>query len=396
MKTKENISVVYITDEAYAMPTCISILSAIQNAGRDDLLDFYVLCNGVTDASKSKFESLSTDKVNVNAINIKNEKYAEIAKSCLTFPYIHVSSTALFKFNLPEILANLDRVIYIDGDTLIQKSLRELYDWDLHGVYLAAVDDIINKIHGGKYSGRVKIHSHYFNSGVMLLNLEKMRKENITEKLIDYRINGKNYFMDQDALNVVLGKKRNILPYIYNHMSTITDNLDIEEIQTEFQIESSVTLEEFIDSAVIVHLTNSKKPWSYNMPWYSERFMKYYKESPYSDVRIELKSPIKAICDKSYWSIIEKHKVALYGAGIRGHRIYNDIQEKKWCDVVIWVDKNYKKIGGEIESPQRLKEADFDYVLITIVDKIIALEAKLDLAKKYHVEMDKILTIFMS
>ena len=242
-------------------------------------------------------------------------------------------------------------------------------------------------------------------------------KENITEKLIDYRINGKNYFMDQDALNVVLGKKRNILPYIYNHMSKITDNLDIEEIQTEFQIESSVTLEEFIDSAVIVHLTGSKKPWSYNIPWYSERFMKYYKESPYSDVRIDLKSPIKVLCDrnkallinqqrldkylmnkrsKSYWSIIKKHKVALYGAGRRGHRIYNDIQEKKWCDVVIWVDKNYKKIGGEIESPQRLKEADFDYVLITIVDEIIALEAKLDLAKKYHVEMGKILTIFMS
>lgn len=415
MKAKKSINVVYITDESYAMPTCISIFSAIKNAGRDDSLDFYVLCNGMTDESKMKFESLNSGNVNVNLIDVKNEKYVEMAKSCLAFPHIHVSSVALFKFNLPEILMDLEKVIYIDGDTLIQKSLRGLYNWDIQGAYVAAVDDVIDKIRGGMFSNQIGISSHYFNSGVMLLNLEKMRKENITEKLIEYRMNERNFFMDQDALNVVLGKKRNILPYIYNFMATITDNLDIEEIQSEFQLDCSMLLEGVIDSAVIVHMTDQKKPWVYNLPWYSERFMKYYKDSPYSNVKIELKSPLKVLCDmnfelkrqkkilenrlqnnsKSYWNIIKNHKVALYGAGRRGKRICDKIQEENWCDVIIWVDKNYKKIGEGIDSPQSLKKTDFDYVLITIVDDIVALETKLDLAKKYHIEIGKILTIHM-
>lgn len=418
MDVKEKISVVYITDEAYAMPTSVSIVSAIKNAEEDEVLDFYVLCNGVTDESKAILGSLciDNDKVNVNMIDVENEKYAEMAKSCISFSYIHVSSTALFKFNLPEILEGLEKVIYVDGDTLIQKSLKELYNWDLEDVYVAAADDAIDKIQNGVHSAKVGlIHSHFFNSGVMLLNLEKMRRDKITEKLIDYRINGKNYFMDQDALNVVLGKRRNSLPYVYNFMSTIIDNLGIEEIRQEFKLGDEISLEEFIDSAVIVHLTDAKKPWIYNMPWYTDIFMKYYNDSPYGNVRLELKSPLKVLWgmyldsrktikvlqaslekqlrNHNYWNIIKGRKIALYGAGKRGHRIYDNIKENNWCDIVLWCDKNYEVIKEGIVSPWKLVQTEFDYVLITIVDETTALEAKLDLVKKYYIDICKILTI---
>lgn len=133
----------------------------------------------------------------------------------------------------------------------------------------------------------------------MLLNLEKMRRDKVTEKLIDYRINRKNYFMDQDALNAVLKKKRSILPYTYNFMSTITDNLDLEGIIEEFKLDNKISLEQFIDSVVIIHLTDVKKPWVYNIPWYTDIFMKYYNISPYKNTKLDLKSPLKVLEDKN-------------------------------------------------------------------------------------------------
>lgn len=432
---KEKINVVYITDETYAMPTCVSIVSAIKSAGEDDALDFWVLCNEVTDESKAKFKNLciDNDDINVHIIEVQNEEYVELAQSCLTFPYIHVSSAALFKFNLPSILANLEKVIYVDGDTLIRKSLNELYNWNIEDVWVAAVDDAIDKIRGGIYSSRVgRTYFHYFNSGVMLLNLEKMRRDKVTERLIDYRINRKNYFMDQDALNAVLKKKRSILPYTYNFMSTITDNLDLEGIIEEFKLDNKISLEQFIDSVVIIHLTDVKKPWVYNIPWYTDIFMKYYNISPYKNTKLDLKSPLKVLEDKNQlykksikvlqkqleksqlmnqkllgqnvqnqagidclcWNVIKGHKIALYGAGKRGRRIYASINENNWCDIVLWCDKNHKAFEEGIDCPEKLEEAEFDYVLITIVDEVIALEVKLELAKNYRIDISKILTIY--
>ena len=54
----------------------------------------------------------------------------------------------------------------------------------------------------------------------MLLNLKLMRENRLTEKLYDYRRNGRNDFMDQDALNAIMSGNAKFLPFRYNMIAT--------------------------------------------------------------------------------------------------------------------------------------------------------------------------------
>ena len=70
------------------------------------------------------------------------------------------------------------------------------------------IKSLINAVADGKtLKERIDYpHERYFNSGVMLVNLTAWRRDGISDKLLNYRLHGKNDFMDQDALNVVCYK----------------------------------------------------------------------------------------------------------------------------------------------------------------------------------------------
>ncbi len=70
----------------------------------------------------------------------------------------------------------------------------------------------------------IEKHRGYFNSGVMLLNLAAMRRDEITKKLFDYREHGINFFMDQDALNVVFRDEVKFLSWKDNFSSPWSPN----------------------------------------------------------------------------------------------------------------------------------------------------------------------------
>ena len=61
-------------------------------------------------------------------------------------------------------------------------------------------------------------------------------------------------------------------------------------------------------------------------------------------------------------------KVLLYGAGMLGRLIFREINETKYCRVVAWVDRNYEKMGSQIENPEMVFKIDYDFVLIAIED----------------------------
>lgn len=414
------ISVVYITDDNYAMPTCISAYSLISNQKQNTLSDIYFVVNNISAESKKRFMALSTDNAQIHIIEVQDESYAEMAKSCLAYKTIHVSYTAMFKFNLPQLLKNVDKVLYIDGDTLVQSDILELYNTSLDGHYIAAADDIIQK---RRRVSPINTVGNYFNSGVMLLNLQKMREDGMTEKLIDYRLHGTNFFMDQDALNAVLGVKRIELPTIYNFATTLIDNYDVDEITEIIDLPKVSSIEEVIDRVSILHLTDRTKPWVYYMPWFTERFMKYYEKSPYASERLELLNPLKeqklemimlrnridelnnrlqskdVMYLQSYEQRIQGKRVILYGAGKKGQSIKTKLDGI--CDIVAWVDKGFEDIiiseNEElkvVQNPDIIKEMEFDYILITIVDQRVLMEAKRYLLRELHVSQEKIVTLY--
>ena len=118
----------------------------------------------------------------------------------------------MHKIFLPDTLKELDKVIYMDGDTLVLKDLRELFDIDVSTVYAAvAKDGIFYRFPKEMAEIGLDKRGFYFNSGVMLYNLKLQRQDNVVAKLVEYVKTHEDFFGDQDVLNVVFGSKLKLM-----------------------------------------------------------------------------------------------------------------------------------------------------------------------------------------
>jgi len=121
------------------------------------------------------------------------------------------TSAMWHRFFLPELLPDVDRVLYVDADTLVCSSLLPLWRTDIEGHWLAAVTNVFQPNHRARpKSLGLPSRDVYFNSGVLLMNLAEMRRDGITEQLVQIVIErgGEFEWPDQDALNLVLGERR--------------------------------------------------------------------------------------------------------------------------------------------------------------------------------------------
>lgn len=274
------ITIVYITDANYAMITAVSIQSLKVHRDRNKKYDVYVIVHGITQEQRDRFQSMQEDGF---CVILKEQ--LQIDETYAT-DKIHVTPVALTKFHLPAMFEDLDKILYLDGDTIIQKDISAVFEEQIDEYYLAAVQDI-GPLLTHKPSIRIKLHMEqdtYFNSGVMLLNLKKMRKDNVTPKLFDYKKNGINYFMDQDALNMVLGKKVKFLSMYFNFVITVFDKLDEETILDFYGELKQEGYCEYVKKAYILHLAGAVKPWKQYKKYYTEIFTGYYNCSPYRDM----------------------------------------------------------------------------------------------------------------
>ena len=156
---------------------------------------------------------------------------------------------------LPE---NVDRILYLDGDMVINGSLKDIYDLDFAGMDIVACDDKcgLNTVesYGPKNRSMLKeayeSGYRYFNAGVMLMNLRQMR-DNYSFKTYLDAIEAWNYEMeapDQDILNWVHWKKVGYIDcQVYDLFARVAHN-------------AGITYEEVKKAVIIVHFAGAK-PW---------------------------------------------------------------------------------------------------------------------------------------
>ena len=288
---KEPLSVCFICDDAYAMYTAVAITSLIENKAPAAQYRVYIIANGLSDETIGIFRGMSCGGCSVEVIETENpQQYEHLAKE--GFP---VSTSALFKFDLPRIFHDVSKLLYLDGDMIIQRDLTELFDTDVSDVYAAVVKDYRALTLKGNLQERLNTDlESYFNSGMMLLNLDLMRRDNIPEKLLDYRINGINYYMDQDALNIVFGRQVRYVSFNYNFQATCWRFMDTSELVSYYYLPYVRDKYDYVKDAVIFHYT-AEKPWAYYDGKCSEIWLHYFLRSPYQHVKLERQS-ILALC----------------------------------------------------------------------------------------------------
>ncbi len=251
-----DMDICFITDNGYCTLTRGAVNSVIANSGKEHV-NIHIICVDVSEENKSKFLAKSTDNVQIHIIE-KNNFNPRCELKHITK---HVTKSALLKFQLADIFSHLDKILYLDGDMVATGSLKELFQQNIADVYAAVVADTIAVL---RMNAPARLgNKNYFNSGMMLLNLKKIRKDNLVPKLIKAKENDKwNLFMDQDALNEVFGDKVKYIHPKYNFMYLNNKIFPQEKVATFYKMTESELLET-MDNSLIYHLTGKYKPTKY-------------------------------------------------------------------------------------------------------------------------------------
>lgn len=363
----EKISVVFITDSKYATNTAVAIASLKHNRNTDVQYEVFLISDNVSKDIQNKICSMKEQNFHIKIVEYMND----IKKSMPQGTY--VSTTALAKFFLADILDGCDKVIYLDGDVIVQNDLMNLYNVDIEDYYAAVVRDILSEQMKPNIIKRLRSDlQHYFNSGVMLLNLRKMREENLSKALLEYKMNGINYFMDQDALNVIFKGNVRYLPCQYNYMIALDEKIRAEDIDSSYGFDVLKTEMERVLDAHVIHLAGLRKPWEVYIPYATDVFMKYYRMSPFSEEEMFCPAKDAAQCQQYLFpfELIRKgSKIAIWGAGKVGRAFYNQVKFTQYCEMVLWVDEGYKELAFDekvVDSPEKVKSESLDYIVIAV------------------------------
>jgi lipopolysaccharide biosynthesis glycosyltransferase len=175
----------------------------------------------------SKFPRRSVRRIErmLGELNVLTTFHEVAPEAVDGLPVVEMFTAAMwYRIFLPELLPGVDRILYLDVDTLAVDRLDPLWEIDLSGSWLGAVTNVFqeNHLHRPASIGLAGPEV-YFNSGVLLMNLDEMRRDACTAELVRVaRAGGPELeWPDQDVLNLVLGSRRLALHPRWNFMNSM-------------------------------------------------------------------------------------------------------------------------------------------------------------------------------
>mgnify|MGYP003770710183 CR=1 FL=1 len=295
----KNFKVAFASNDWYAENLAIAIYSLLKNLSDWYFVEIIILDWWISEKNKKLIKNicLKLNNWNVNFILMDRKKFENL-------PTTWLSQEIYYRLDLPELLKDDDKILYLDVDIVINDNIWDLFDYDLWDDVVWAVWEIttINYYHDD-YNLTSKNRWLFFNSWVLLMNLKKMREINFKEKVYEWfnKYLKKLTFHDQDILNIICENKWISLPPKFNALPFLRTTKSWKYLW--------YTKEEFYEAKnnpIIIHYA-SKKPWS-NICYHPLKnlYNKYRKECWLAPIKFK-KPNIKLLIEKYYswfWLIL--------------------------------------------------------------------------------------------
>ena len=275
-------------DDNYVVHLCVVIASILNNT--KSRIHFIVLAPNLSGENKQKIATAcGSNELSIVNTSIKLNNFSNVEIKCG-----HISLSACSRFFIPKLDFPYEKGIYLDCDVVVNGDIKELFDIDLGENYAAAVDDFVSAKHAAKFDSL-----RYFNSGVLLLNINKMRKDNLTEVLVG-KLNELKHlirYIDQDILNLVFGKKVVFLPPRFGVVSPYFRGRKTKYFSKE-EISAAIY------NPLVIHFTGPDKPWVIPCgltahPW-TPLYFHYLRQTPFAHKAAEYFRTFNAL-GKFFW-----------------------------------------------------------------------------------------------
>ena len=283
-------NIVLVCDNNFAPYAATVVASILRN---DKKVHFFILTDDMTSENEHLLVSMTKDMGGfLDVVRVDGKLFADFPMP--SNPSLkHIGISTYFRLFVELLLPkSVDKLIYLDCDIVVRKSLQPLYDTDISEYYLGAVyhsDDL--SINNGAFKRLdIPISQGYFNAGVLLINLRKWREDGIYNQCVNYLHSNKEKIVnhDQDVLNVVCGKKTKMLSFTWNCMNGFLMTSFLKKTD-KISLIYTKDLEEIIRDPAVLHFAFRPKPWEIIcIHPYRKDFRDCIKLTPYKKIRYKM------------------------------------------------------------------------------------------------------------
>lgn len=268
---KTNVPVFFSCDDNYIPFLGVAIKSLIENSSKENNYFVFVLHSKMSIKNMKIITAMEKENVSICFIDV-SEKLVTYGKKLNLRDYYTVA--IYFRLFIPNMFPEFKKAIYLDADMVILEDVAKLYNIELGDKLIGGVSDavIASRQEFRDYAELgcgIYPYTNYFNSGMMLMNLDEMRKFDLEGKFEHlfktYRF--ETVCPDQDYLNVICKDRV----------------LYVDEGWDKMAIDGSY------ENPMIVHYNNFAKPWQQDGINYGDCFWKYAKDTPYYEDILEMR-----------------------------------------------------------------------------------------------------------
>lgn len=260
------IPIFFTVDNNYAPFLATAINSAVKNSSDNRKYRAIILYQELSRENIEKLSKLAKDNFSVEFYAMKNSFDAITDRMSNRLRCDYFTLTIYFRLFIPLMFPQFDKGIYIDSDVVVTSDIAELFDIDIKDNFIGAcrdysIADIPPLVSYTENAVGVK-GDEYINSGVLLMNLKKMRENDFEGHFLNL-LNAYHFDSiapDQDYINAICNGK---IHYLSQEWDTMPD--------------SSTPVE----NPKLIHYNLFSKPWCYDGIKYADEFFKYASDCGY-------------------------------------------------------------------------------------------------------------------
>ncbi|MCH5172294.1 MAG: glycosyltransferase family 8 protein [Erysipelotrichales bacterium] len=247
--------VAFCCDDNYTQYVRVTILSILEN-NPNKYINIYVLTDYLSKRNIKNLQALSSLNPQLNLFIIKVDDTALKNLPTTKNWTLHT----WYRLLIPQYIdKSISKILYLDADTLVGGSLKDLFNINLDNKSIAATPEA--NFFNSEFYQRLGYDKHkgYICAGVMLMNLDYWRDHNLAEKAIKWAKINKNQLklLDQDAINYICQDSKIILPLKYG---VVQWYYVIEEFYKDSFHDQLI---ESVNSPLIIH-------YAFTPPWYKD------------------------------------------------------------------------------------------------------------------------------